>query len=183
LRDTLDRPPSDRVEERHAVTIGAVAMLRWPEEEARRHHLAATGEPRLLLVGHGEQAPQLTDPLEDWMRDPPDPADLVARLDALAYRADQTRRVPHLDADGLLWFGRRWVVIPDTQLCIAELLLAHPNELVGTATLAATYVRHGSSGHPASIRTMLNRLVGRFEQVGLQVHLVRGKGALLEVPR
>ena len=178
MRDTLDRPSA-----RPEVTIGAVAMLRWPEEEPQRHHLAATGQPRLLLVGHGEQAPQLTDPLEDWMRDPPDPADLVTRLDALAQRADQARRLPHLDDDGLLWFGRRWVVIPDTQLCIAEVLLAHPNELVGTATLAAIYVRHGSSGHPASIRTMLNRLVGRFERVGLQVHLVRGKGALLEVPR
>jgi len=91
-------------------------------------------------------------------------------------------RTPRLDEDGLLWSGQSWVVIPDTQLCIAELLLAHPNQLVSTAAMTATYVRNGSSGHRSSVRTMLNRVVGRFAQVGLQVHIVRGKGALLELP-
>ena len=42
--------------------------------------------------------------------------------------------------------------------------------------MTATYVRNGSSGHRSSVRTMLNRVVGRFAQGGLQVHVVRGKG-------
>lgn len=160
----------------------SVAMLRWPAEEGRRLQLEASRSPRLLIIGSGEPAPPVADDLEDWLRDPPDPADLVARLTALSRRAQAVRQLPHLDDDGLLWSDRRWVVIPETQLCIVELLLAQANELVTTAAITTTYVRHGSSGHRASVRTMLNRLVGRFAQVGLELHLVRGKGAILEVP-
>jgi hypothetical protein len=82
----------------------------------------------------------------------------------------------------LLWSGRAWVVIPVNQLGVVELILARSNELVTTADLTAVYVRGGSSGHRSSVRTMLTRVVGRFAQVGLRVHVVRGKGALLEVP-
>jgi DNA-binding response OmpR family regulator len=163
-------------------TMGSVVVLRWPEEEDRRRRLELASTPRLLVVGHDDEAPPLRDDLEDWLRDPPSPGDLIARLTVLAERAELTRRRPRLDEDGLLWSGQSWVVIPDTQLCIAELLLAHPNQLVSTAMLTATYVRNGSSGHRSSVRTMLNRVVGRFAQVGLQVHIVRGKGALLELP-
>ena len=159
----------------------SVEMLRWPQEEDRRLKLEAARAPRLLIVGPQDRAPHVQDALEDWMRDPPNPAELVARLSALSDRAQLVRRPPHLDEDGLLWSERGWVVIPDTQLCIVELLLAHADELVTTATLTTTYVRNGSSGHPASVRTMLNRLVGRFAQVGLRLHLVRGKGAILEL--
>lgn len=164
------------------LTMGSVAMLRWPDEEALRCELAVEGRPRLLIVGAGADAPVLRDDLEDWLRDPPDPTELMARLSVLADRAERERTSPRLDADGLLWAGRSWVVIPDTQLCVVELLLAHPNALVTTAAITATYVRNGSSGHRASVRTMLNRVVARFAAVGLEVHVVRGKGALLEVP-
>jgi DNA-binding response OmpR family regulator len=163
-------------------TMGSVVVLRWPDEEDRRRRLERSSTPRLLVVGQEDEAPPLRDDLEDWLRDPPSPGDLIARLAVLAERAEQARRRPRLDDDGLLWSAQRWVVIPDTQLCIVELLLAHPNELVTTATLTATYVRNGSSGHRSSVRTMLNRVVARFDQVGLQLHIVRGKGALLELP-
>ncbi len=111
-----------------------------------------------------------------------DPVQLVAHLTALEHLAELDRRRPRLDEDGLLWCDKRWVVIPDTQLCIVELLLERPNALVRTATITTTYVRNGSSGHPASVRTMLNRLVRRFAQVGLTLHLVRGKGVIFEPP-
>jgi hypothetical protein len=164
------------------LTTSSVTMLRWPEEEDRRRRLELERAPRLLVVRPQDEPPQQCDDLEDWVRDPPDAADLVARLSTLARRAESARRRPRLDDDGLLWSGPAWVVIPDTQLRVVELLLAHPNQLVTTAMLTATYVRDGSSGHRSSVRTMLNRVVGRFAQVGLVLHVVRGKGALLEVP-
>jgi len=167
---------------RPQATTSSVSMLRWPEEEDRRRRLELEGAPRLLVVGPDDDAPALRDDLEDWVRDPPNSADLVARLSVLAERAECARRRPRLDREGLLWSGSAWVVIPDTQLCVVELLLAHPNELVTTTTLTVTYVRNGSSGHPSSVRTMLNRVVARFAQVGLVLHVVRGKGALLELP-
>jgi hypothetical protein len=88
---------------------------------------------------------------------------------------------PRLDEDGILWVGRRWVVIPDAQLGVVELLLSHPNELVRTNTVVTTYMRGGSSGHPASVRTMLHRVVRRFAEVGLTLHVVRFKGVILEL--
>ena len=92
------------------------------------------------------------------------------------------RQRPALDLDGLLWCGARWTVIPDAQLCIVRLLLDCPSQLVRTSTITTTYVEAGYSGHRGSIRTMLHRLVGRFASVGVELHLVRGKGAILDVP-
>jgi hypothetical protein len=92
------------------------------------------------------------------------------------------RARPHLDDDGLLWNGRRWVVIPAAQVDVAQQLLDHPDQLVRTGTITSVYMRRGASGHPASIRTMVNRLARRFGEVGLTVHLVRGKGLILEGP-
>lgn len=175
-------PAADASPQRDDTTMASVVMLRWPEEADRRQRLQLDGAPRLLVVGPEAEAPVLQDDLEDWLRDPPNPTDLIARLSVLADRAERARQLPRLDGDGLLWSGRGWVVIPDTQLCVVELLLAHPNEVVTTAMITATYVRNGSSGHRSSVRTMLNRVVGRFASVGLQLHLVRGKGALLDVP-
>jgi hypothetical protein len=88
-----------------------------------------------------------------------------------------------LDDHGLLWMGRRWVVIPDAQLGVVELLLDNPDQLVRTSTVATTYMRGGGSGHPASIRTMVHRVAKRFADVGLTVHLVRSKGLIFESPR
>ena len=93
-----------------------------------------------------------------------------------------TPQRPRLDDDGLLWNGRRWVVVPEAQLAVVQLVLDHPDQLVRTASIRSTYMRTGSSGHPASIRTMVNRVAGRFADVGLTVHLVRSKGVIFEWP-
>jgi hypothetical protein len=89
---------------------------------------------------------------------------------------------PRLDGDGLLWNGRRWVVVPAAQLAVVQLVLDHPDQLVRTASIRSTYMRAGSSGHPASIRTMVNRVAHRFADVGLTLHLVRSKGVIFEWP-
>lgn len=105
----------------------------------------------------------------------------TSRTGDLRARSDGTPR-PARGEDGLLWCDHRWVVIPDQQLAIAHLLIEHANQLVRTSTVTAAYMRSGGSGHRASIKTMLNRLAGRFEEVGLVLRFVRGKGVLLEVP-
>jgi hypothetical protein len=89
---------------------------------------------------------------------------------------------PRLDGDGLLWNGRRWVVVPEAQLAVVQLVLDNPDQLVQTTSIRSTYMRTGSSGHPASIRTMVNRVANRFREVGLTLHLVRSKGVIFEWP-
>lgn len=159
-----------------------VPVLRWPEEEVQRRALEAQRRPRILMVDPADEPPEVVDELEDWLRDPPEASDLVARIASLSQRAERLWARPHLDADGLLWCDHHWVAIPDAQLCVVELLLGAANQLVRTETVAATYVRHGGSGHRASVKTMLNRLQARFAQVGLTLHFLRGKGVLLDVP-
>jgi hypothetical protein len=168
LDGRLDHPP-------------AVPLLRWPDDATERQRLAAARRPRILLVAQHVEPPDVVDELEDWLRDPPEAADLVARIASLTQRAERLQALPRLDGDGLLWCNGRWVAIPDAQLCVVELLLAATNELVRTEVVTSVYAGQGGSGHRASVKTMLNRLQGRFAEVGLTLHFLRGKGVLLEV--
>jgi hypothetical protein len=167
-RGLLDLPPS-------------VPLLRWPDDAAERGRLAEQRRPRILLVAQHHEPPDVVDELEDWLRDPPEAADLVARIASLTQRAERLQALPRLDGDGLLWCNGRWVAIPDAQLGVVELLLAATNELVRTEVIASVYAGTGGSSHRASVKTMLNRLQGRMAEVGLTLHFLRGKGVLLEV--
>ena len=157
----------------------SVPMLRWPEEEPRRRILAAKRCPRLLVVPAHIDPPVASDELEDWLRDPPDGPELVARLDALRLRAARAEQ-PRVD-DGVLRFRDRWSVVPQQQEAVARLLVEEVGNLVRTEAVTEVYVRSGGGGHGASVRTMLNRLAPRFRAIGLQLHFIRGRGVLLDV--
>ena len=158
-----------------------VAVIRWPSEAAARTLLASAGTPRVLVVAEGVDVPPLLDELEDWLRDPVDPADLVARSDELRRRAFARARTPMLDEDGLLHFGGRWVVIPDAQLPIIELLLERFGLLVRTEELTEAYTAAGGAGNRGSIRTAIVRVRGRVEEIGLTLKVVRRRGVVLDV--
>lgn len=81
-----------------------VAFVFWPREEDHRRRLAARGEPRLLLLAEDAPAPESSDPLEGWIREPFDAADLDARVHQVHGRArcaERAERRPHVDADGV----------------------------------------------------------------------------------
>jgi DNA-binding response OmpR family regulator len=69
------------------ITRHGIALLAWPTEEPTRRVLAASRVPRVLLIAADCAPPEITDSLEDWMRDPIDAVDLEARVRALAHRA------------------------------------------------------------------------------------------------
>lgn len=156
-------------------------MLRWPAEAGERRRLHAAGVPRLLLVADGEEPPADLDELEDWLRGPFGPADLGARTDRLRRRALEAPRRPFLDADGLLRHRGRWVAVPDSQLVVVQLLLDRLGALVRTEELAAAYAAGGGNPNRRAVSMLVVRLRTRLGQLGLQLHVVRRRGVVLDV--
>ncbi len=89
---------------------------------------------------------------------------------------------PVLDGDGLLRHAGRWVPIPDTQIPVADLLVRNVGTLVATSEIRATYVAAGGSGSATSLRSLVHRLGPRVAAVGLRLHVVRGRGVILDRP-
>jgi hypothetical protein len=155
-----------------------ITVLRWPAEAQRRGRLAAAGQPRLLLVDAGADVPVLVDDLEDWVRCPSDPEDLVIRMDALRRRGVERAMVPVVD-DGLLRFDGHWVNIPDRQLALVTLLVRRFGRLVPSDEVAAVY----GNAQRSSVKTAVVRIRARVARVGLRLHVLRGRGVLLEAER
>jgi hypothetical protein len=158
-----------------------VSVLRWPEDEELRRHLAMFALPRILLVEGPTRPPELLDELEDWMRTPADPADLRARSEVVRRRAQPSVAPPSpvLDDDGLLWMGTSWVALTAPQVPVVQVLLENLDRVVRFETVVAAYELAGGSGHPASVRTLLTRLGTRVRAVGLELITVRRRGVLL----
>ena len=157
-----------------------VALVRWPEESARRDDLARAGRPRLLLVGADAVPPQVVDPLEDWVRFPGPEIDMRVRLDALAMRARlQATIEPTLDDDGVLRHDGMWVSLPPLGARMARLLLERAGSVVTRESLGRAAWPDGPPGRYA-LSVNLVRLRRRLAQVGLDIRTVRGRGLVLE---
>jgi hypothetical protein len=60
-----------------------VELIHWPTDLARRDHLAAAGQPRLLLVAPDALPPAVIDATEDWVRLPSDEREVALRIQHL----------------------------------------------------------------------------------------------------
>jgi hypothetical protein len=87
---------------------------------------------------------------------------------------------PVLDDDGLLRHAGRWVPISDAQIPVVELLVGNVGRLVSTAEIRRIYTQAGGSGSPTSLRSAIHRLGRRVAQVGLRLHVIRGRGVILD---
>jgi DNA-binding response OmpR family regulator len=147
-----------------------VALIRWPDEQARRQRLSVAGGPRLLLVDSGAPPPPVLDCLEDWVRVPAPEEELRARVDALATRrAAHDHDAPGIDADGLLRYRGKWVSLPPLERRMLESLLSRFGAVVSD----------GASGRNA-LDVHVLRLRRRLEPTDLAIRTVRCRGYLLE---
>ena len=88
-----------------------------------------------------------------------------------------------LDDDGLLRFGGRWVAVPDGQLPVVELLVTRQGHLVRNEELLDAHKQGGGVATDASLRPLIHRLRTRVSRIGLVLHVVRGRGVVLEPSR
>jgi hypothetical protein len=72
------------------------------------------------------------------------------------------------------------VPIPDTQIPVADLLVRRVGTLVASSEIRDTYVAAGGSGSATSLRSVVHRLGRRVAAVGLRLHVVRGRGVILD---
>ncbi len=157
-------------------------MLRWPEEEARRTRISQAGGARLLLVPDGQEPPQVSDCLEDWIRVPASEGEVKARVDALTVRSQAHTNGdagPVLDDFGVLRGNGSWVALPPREARLAEALL----ERIGAVTSRELLIRagwpHGAPGRNA-LDVHVLRLRRRLTPVGLAIRTVRSRGYLME---
>jgi DNA-binding response OmpR family regulator len=160
-----------------------VALIRWPDEQARRQRLSVAGGPRLLLVEDGDTPPPVLDCLEDWIRVPATEDEVRARVDALAARrAAHAHDAPGIDANGVLRFRGHWVSLPPLETRMTELLLSRFGAVVTRDALARAGWPDGMTGRNA-LDVHVLRLRRRLEPLGLAIRTVRSRGYLLETHR
>jgi hypothetical protein len=167
-----------------------IALVRWPEQEATRTALQASGRPRVLLLNPSTPAPEPGDTLEDWVRIPVAEADLRARVRWLAHRValgqgvtvvgPVTEAAPLLDDDGLFRVGDQWVALPPVEHRLAGALLAKMGTVVSRDALSRAGWPEGAPGRNA-LDVHVLRLRRRLAPLSLTIHTVRSRGYLLEM--
>ena len=157
-----------------------VVMVHWPREEGRRAELRRRGIARLLLVDHVSPAPEVVEPLEDWIRVPAPEADVQARLATLSQRAAASNEAtPTLDRDGVLRFRNQWVALAPLEARLVAALLDRRGAVVSRQILnRAGWPDEGPNRNVLDVKIF--RLRRRIEPLGLTIRTVRSRGYLLE---
>jgi DNA-binding response OmpR family regulator len=156
-----------------------VQLVRWPSQRIVVEELRAKGEPRLLLLDDGIEAPSSPDCLEDWIRMPSSDADLEARRRAVAVRAVEHAVRPTLDDAGVLRFRTQWIGLSPVERDLASALVDKFGAVVGRTVLSDRAWPDGSPSRNALDVHML-RLRRRAARVGLEVRTIRSRGYLLQ---
>jgi hypothetical protein len=159
----------------------AVAVLRWPDHDEDRRRLAARGRPRVLLISGYEVPPAVLDEHEVWLLSGAEPTEILTAVDTLRQRARTHPPAPRLDDDGLLWFGGRWVDVPETQIPVVDLLVRNLGRIVGFEALRSAYHQAGGSTRATAVRALIHRVGVRLARLGLELHVVRQRGVMLVV--
>jgi hypothetical protein len=158
--------------------LDEIELLRWPGDGARRAAAAERGTPRLLLVAAGALPPRL-DSNEDWIRIPADERDLLDRMQRLAAEFDRRRRPPYLEADVVLRYGGRTVVVSDGEAAVLRPLIARFGELV-TWDVLRGHLWPDAERTARAMSARVFRARVRIEPIGLTVYTIRRRGVVLD---
>lgn len=160
-------------------TVG-VALLSWPAQQLEREEVARLGLPRLLIVDRDGPRPTTTDPLEDWAVYPVDPSEMRVRMSLLERRYRENPPRPVLEDDGTLRVGQRKVKVTARERAILEPLIARVGQPIGRGIIDQAYADAGGTDDPAAVRAAFTRLRKRLVEVGLALHVLRGRAVMLE---
>jgi hypothetical protein len=161
-----------------STAVDGVAVLAWPDEQARADDLARRSAPRLLLVAVGASPPGTNDALCDWVQEPADERDIQERIVELRKRASIER--PILGDHGVLWRGLQWVALSPIEARLTGAFLARPGRVLSRARLEQLGWPDGLPSNRA-IDARIKVLRERVAPIGLRIHTVRGQGYLAEI--
>ncbi len=167
--------PDIHADERGAA---AVAVVQWPEEKRLLEHFVALGRPRLLVIDDRAEPPDVTDTLEDWVRESADERDRQARIDTLSRRAGQVM-VPVFDGMCRLRFGDLWAPLSPIEYRLALEMVERFRRIVTNRDLAAR-AWGDSPPQPNALRVHLMRLRRRLKPLGLEILTIRGQGHVMQ---
>lgn len=154
-----------------------VALIRWPDDEARLVEARGQGSPRLILVSPDADPPAVADPLEDWVRLPAPDTDVRVRVETLATRAAEMS-LPTV-ADGVLTYGESWVPVSPLEERLAAELCHRLGVVVSRQTLVrAAWPDDTPSRNALDVHVL--RLRRRIEPLGLEIKTVRSRGYILQ---
>ncbi len=89
-------------------------------------------------------------------------------------------RAAFVDDGGLLRFAGRWIAVTDQQAPMVELLARRLGSLVRNEELLAAHCAGGGANNRGALRARICRLRRQLATVGLTLHVVRGRGVLVE---
>jgi DNA-binding response OmpR family regulator len=160
-----------------------VAVVPWPEDAELLEWLAESATARLVLARGDEPVPWLDDPLQDWVRMPVHLGEAQARLEALARKVADRRRlatVPQLDENGRLFHGGLWVPLSGVTARLAGALVEAFGQVVEDTELLTRGWPEGG-GQRDTLRVQLTRLRRRIKPLGLGILYVNGGHVLSDL--
>ena len=152
-----------------------IKVLRWPTDAALRARLRTVGLPRVLIL-EDDSVPPDTDPMEEWVRSPVEPGELLGRVRLLEELSRAT--FPVLESSGILHFGGRWTSLSPCSEAIVQILLDYyPSPVPRTDLVDQVWPVDAPSRNAVDLQML--RLRRRIEALGLRIRTVTGKGYLL----
>lgn len=147
--------------------------------------LAPSGGPRGRTPRPGDSVEILRWPIDAGRRQQLlDERDLLARIQRLAVQSDgpvghQPGEVA-VDADGLLSFRDKRVVVPAIESTILNCMGEEPGRVASRTDLVA-HIRPGDRKSERALDSRIHTLRTRIAPMGLTIHTIRGRGFLLAV--
>lgn len=152
-----------------------VKVLRWPTDAALRTRLRTVGLPRILIL-EDDSVPSDADPMEEWVRSPVEPGELLKRVRLLEELSRTT--FPVLESSGILHFGGRWTSLTPCSEAIVQVLLDYyPSPVPRADLVSRAWPVDAPSRNAVDLQIL--RLRRRIEALGLRIRTVTGKGYML----
>jgi DNA-binding response OmpR family regulator len=159
---------------------GAVELVRWPGERARREHLRRAGIPCLLVLDDDQAPPDDLAIDEDWVRASADDRDVLARLDHLERRAARREVRVDLDDDGVLHTGWRTIVLTPAEATVMAALLAAAGQVVSRESLEAELWPAGTPPSDRALDAVMYRLRRHTSGLGVTIRSARRRGFFVD---
>lgn len=167
----------------NTVTHLGVVLLSSPFDIALHDQMLAHGVACLRLIARGDDPPKDWSPLEDWVRVPADPHEVIARATALSHRVRAQEHEEVTLEDRMVVFGDVRVVLTPLETRLLQRLLRAPGAIVSREVLISSVWLNGLPSSGSSLNTLIKRLRHHLDLCPITIHTVKGTGHYVTLNR